>query len=112
MTIAPEITSVAEHRDHLAEHLRRVNETGQPLVIAADAAGGTPEAVLLSPSAYDKLLDEAELAASLAALDRGMEDIKAGRTRPAKQAIEEIAARHGVKLDKRPASPDDEGGLP
>jgi hypothetical protein len=39
-----------------------------------------------------------ELAASLAMIDRGMEDARAGRTRPAKAALQEIADEFGLKI--------------
>jgi hypothetical protein len=45
-------------------------------------------------------VDQAELAKSLAALDRSMEDIKAARTKPYKEAIREIATKWGLKLDR------------
>lgn len=95
-----DITSVTEHRTHLKEHLLQVNRTGRPLFITTN---GQTEAVVLSPVAYDKLAEEAEMARSLAMLDQGMLDIAAGRTQPAKEAIEEIAAKYGIELSKHPA---------
>ena len=38
--------------------------------------------------------------APLAMMQRSMEDIDAGRTRPAKQALQEIADQLGLKLDR------------
>jgi PHD/YefM family antitoxin component YafN of YafNO toxin-antitoxin module len=61
---------------------------------------GETEAVVLSPSAFDELMDQADLARSLALLDRSMEDIKAGRTRPAKAAIQQIADELNLTLDR------------
>ena len=48
------------------------------------------------------LSDEAarELIENLAAIERGMEDVRAGRGRPAKQALREIAKELGLKLDR------------
>ena len=46
-------------------------------------------------------VDEAmELAANLAAIERGMEDVRAGRGQPMKQALREIADELGLKLDR------------
>jgi hypothetical protein len=39
-----------------------------------------------------------ELAASLGMIDRGMEDVKGGRTRPAKAALQDIADEFGLKI--------------
>ncbi len=38
--------------------------------------------------------------ATLAMMQRSMEDIEAGRTKPAKQAIREAAAELGLRLDR------------
>jgi len=48
----------------------------------------------------DALADKAELAESLALLDRSMEDVEAGRTQPAKPALERIADELGLKLER------------
>lgn len=39
-------------------------------------------------------------AATLAMMERSMEDIRAGRTKPAEQALREIAERLGLSLDR------------
>ncbi len=100
MIRAEDMTSVAEHRGRLRDHLRQVNETGRPLFITAN---GETEAVVLSPAAYEALADQAELARSVAMVEASMEDIKAGRTINAKQAIHEIAEELGLSLERRPA---------
>jgi PHD/YefM family antitoxin component YafN of YafNO toxin-antitoxin module len=63
-------------------------------------SNGETEAVVLSPKAYDELMDQAELARSLTLLDRSAQDIKAGRTRPAKSAIRQIASEFKLKLNR------------
>jgi len=42
----------------------------------------------------------ATLIESLAMIDRGMDDIKNGRTHDAKEALRKMAAKHGLKLDR------------
>lgn len=64
---------------------------------------GEAVAVMLSPAAYDRLASEAELVRSFAMLESSMEDINAGRTQPAKKAIDEIATECGLKLKRKPA---------
>ena len=53
------------------------------------------DGVVPSPETFDELAEKAELAESFAMLDRSMEDIRDGRTRPAKAAIKEIAEKLG-----------------
>ena len=50
--------------------------------------------------AIEEELSEEELASSLAMIDRSMEDVKAGRTAPAKEALKGIASDLGLKLDR------------
>lgn len=100
MVKTEDITSFTEHRARLKDHLRQVNATGRPMFITTN---GATEAVVLSPAAYDKLAEEAEHARSLAMLDQSMADIKAGRTRSAKKAIDDIAAEFGLTLERKKA---------
>jgi hypothetical protein len=44
--------------------------------------------------------NEADLAASLANLDRAMDDVKAGRALPARKALHEIAGEFGLSLEQ------------
>ena len=74
-----------------------MRETGRPLYITTN---GETDAVVLSPEAYDELADKAELAESLAMMDRSTEDIRAGQAQPAKPALKKIAEELGLKLDR------------
>ena len=76
MSRSDDITTFTEHRAHLRDHLRKVNETGRPLFITTN---GSTDAVVLSPRAYDALAQKAELADSLTMLDRAMEQVRTGR---------------------------------
>ncbi len=95
-----DITSVDEHRAHLRDHLRRVNATGRPLFIAGEGEG---DAVVMSRAAYGELAEQAERGRVLAMVERSLDDIKGGRVRDAKSAIEGIAGELGLELDRRPA---------
>jgi prevent-host-death family protein len=97
MTRSTDITSFTEFRAHLRDHLDERKATSRPLFVTSN---GETEAVVLSPAAFDELMDQAELAKSLAVLDRSMEDVKASRGQPLKQAVREIAAELGLKLDR------------
>lgn len=97
MTRSTDITSFTEHRRHLRDHLRQVRETGRPLYITTN---GETDAVVLSPQAYDALAEKAELAESLAMIDRSMEDVAENRTQAAKPALKKIADELGLSLDR------------
>ena|ERR1700722_11536947 len=97
MTRSKDITSFTDFRAHLRDHFDETRATSRPLFITTN---GQTEAVLLSPAAFDDLMDQAELAKSLTLLDRSMEDIKAGHTKPAKAALRDIAQELNLKLDR------------
>ena len=91
-----DIQPFTEYRAHLAEHHRRVQETGRPLFVTRD---GRTSAVVLSPAAYDQLAEQAQHAQDLAAIRRSMVEFTAGRGIPAQRAFREIAAKLGLKFD-------------
>ncbi len=97
MNRSTDITSFSEHRQHLREHFSMVRETGRPLYVTTN---GQTDAVVLSPEAFDALAEKAELAESLERLERGMSDVEKGRTSPAKQALQQLAKKLGLKLDR------------
>ena len=60
-----------------------------------EAEGNGATFVVMSMDLYRDMLgigSEEELAASLAAIDRGMADVKAGRTRPFRDVIAELGS--------------------
>jgi PHD/YefM family antitoxin component YafN of YafNO toxin-antitoxin module len=97
MTRSTDITSFSDFRTRLRDHLDERKATSRPLFVTTN---GETEAVVLSPAAFDELMDQAELAKSLSLLDRSMKDKNAGRTRPAKAAIRAIADELRLKLDR------------
>ena len=97
MTRSGDITSFTDFRAHLRNHLDERKATSRPLFVTTN---GETEAVVLSPAALDELMDQAELAKSLAVLDGSMEDARAGRGQPLKQAVREIAAELGLSLNR------------
>jgi prevent-host-death family protein len=87
MTRTSDITNFTDFRARLRDHLDERKATGRPLFVTAN---GQTEAVVLSATAYDELMDRAALAESL----------KAGRTQPAKAALKKIADELGLKLHR------------
>jgi prevent-host-death family protein len=97
MTRSSDITSFSDFRARLRDHLDQRKATGRPLFVTTN---GEAEAVVLSPAAFDELTDLAELARSMATLDRSEQDIRSGRTRSAKSALRQIAHDLKLKLDR------------
>jgi prevent-host-death family protein len=95
MTRTTDITSFTEHRQNLREHFNRIKESGRPLYVTTN---GETEAVVLSAKAYDELAERAELLETLAMIQRSEADISAGRVRDAREAVRDIAKKHGRSI--------------
>lgn len=93
MARTTDITTFSDLRQNMRERLDRLKETGRPLSITSN---GELDAVVLSPAVRDALMDRAELAENLAAIDRGVQDVSAGRVRDFRDGIRDIAAKHGL----------------
>lgn len=72
--LAEDFVPLTEFKDTAAEWLRRAGETGAPLVLTEN---GKPAGVLLSPGAFDELVERARF---IAAVNEGLEDAAHGRT--------------------------------
>jgi hypothetical protein len=57
---------------------------------------GKAAAVVQDAEAYQRLLDVAASADAVEGIRQGMEDVRKGRIRPAKEFFEEFEAKHGL----------------
>ena len=97
MTCVSDTVNLSDFRENAAAHLHRLAETGRAEVLTVD---GEARGIVMSPSAFDRLLEYVEELETAASIQRGLADVAAGRTRPAREAIEEIAAEFGLTLDR------------
>jgi prevent-host-death family protein len=97
MTRSSDITSFTDHRQRLRDHFRMVKESGRPLFVTTN---GETDAVVLSPEAFDRLADKAELLESLARIEQSMDDVREGRTQPAREALRRVAEELGLGIDR------------
>jgi predicted transcriptional regulator len=52
------------------------------------------------PSSYQALMERVERLETIAAVKEGLEDVAAGRTRPAQEALEALARKYKLKPAK------------
>ncbi|MFG0293767.1 MAG: type II toxin-antitoxin system Phd/YefM family antitoxin [Phycisphaerales bacterium JB050] len=97
MTRTTDITSFTDLRKNLRVRIDRVRELGRPLFVTTN---GQTDAVVLSPEQFDELVGKAELLESVASIERGMRDGEAGRVRPMRDGIKQIADELGITLDR------------
>ncbi|HEY8749248.1 MAG TPA: type II toxin-antitoxin system prevent-host-death family antitoxin [Tepidisphaeraceae bacterium] len=79
--------SLTDFRQKATETLDRLNETGNAEILTVN---GEARAVLLSPAAYDELAREAQLARDVTVMRRAMQQIEAGKGKPAGDCFNEL----------------------
>lgn len=93
MDITKDIQPMTAFRNHSAEVMRHLRETGRPVVLTVN---GKAAAVVQDATAYQRLLDLAAAANAAEGIRQGLEDLGKGRTRAALAVLDEIRAEHGI----------------
>jgi prevent-host-death family protein len=88
-----DIQPLAALRENSAELIEQLKSNRRSIILTVD---GKPEAVLQDPAEYQRLLDLVEEADSREGIRRGLEDIAAGRTRPAREVFDELRAKYRI----------------
>ncbi len=83
--VSEDIVPIGEFKGQAARWLRRISETGQPVVITQN---GKPAGVLLSPSGFDRLQERQRFLESIAS---GVADADAGRLMDTRQLKRRLA---------------------
>jgi PHD/YefM family antitoxin component YafN of YafNO toxin-antitoxin module len=73
--------------------LKQLKKTKKPVILTIN---GEAEAVVQDADAYQRLLDLAAQADQAEGVRQGSEDFKKGRTRPAREALEEFQRSRGI----------------
>lgn len=94
--IAKDIQSLSHFKRNTAEVVARMKESGNPVVLTVN---GKAELVVQDAAAYQRLLELIERAEMLDFLEASRKDVEAGRTVPARDALEKLAKKH--KPDRR-----------
>jgi prevent-host-death family protein len=92
--IAEDIVPVSDFKAQAAEWLKRVAESGHPLVITQN---GKAAGVLLSPAQFDALSERARF---VAAVDEGLADSEAGRVHTHAEVVAELKKRRRARTTR------------
>jgi prevent-host-death family protein len=90
LDLAKDIRSLSDFKRNTVDLLERIRKTGNPMVLTIN---GKAELVVQDAEAYQALLDRVE---ALEGIQRGVADVKAGRTKPAKQVFDTLRRKHGI----------------
>ncbi len=85
--------SLADFQSNALEHLRRLRESGQPELLSID---GKTELVVQDARAYERLLELVDRAEAIEGIREGLESMKRGEGRPAREVLEEIRKELGI----------------
>ena len=90
LDIANDIRSLSDFKRNTSELLDRLKKTGNPLVLTIN---GKAEVVVQTAAAYQQLLDRLD---TIEGIQRGLTDVKAGRTKSAREVFNRLRRRHGI----------------
>lgn len=96
-----EIRSVTDFQRNAKEYVGKLKASKTPLVLTVN---GRAELVVQDAASYQALLDRIEELEVTAAIQVGLDDARAGRVRPAREALEEPGRKYGLR--RNPTKPD------
>lgn len=92
-TIAENHYPLADFQQNVSEHINRIKESGQPLMLTVN---GEVEAVVLDADSYQAMLEALDYVETIEGIRQGLEDVENGRTHPAEEVLEEIRQRLNI----------------
>lgn len=93
INIAKDIQSLTTFRRNSGQFLKQIKKTKRPIVLTVN---GKAEAIVQDAAEYQRLLDIAARADVYEAIRQGLDDIDHGRTRPAREVLDELRRRYGI----------------
>lgn len=90
-----EILSLTDFQRNTKSQIERLRETGKPQVLTVN---GKAEIVVQDAESYQKLLEELDRLETIAGIRQGLEEVRQGKTKPAKEVFESLRKKH--KLTK------------
>jgi prevent-host-death family protein len=87
LDIDSDIHSLSDFKRNTADFLQRLKATGRPVVLTIN---GKAELVVQDTSSYQKLVELAERAEHMEALQASLNDMRAGRVAPIEEMLAEM----------------------
>lgn len=88
--------SLSNFKRQTSTYLEQLRKSGEPLVLTVN---GKAELVVQDAEAYQRLIAAAaknDHEKTLAAIREGLEDVAAGRTKPAREVVKALANKYGL----------------
>src|SRR5215467_10210016 len=93
LDITKDIQSLTTFRRRSGEFLKQLRKTKRPVVLTVK---GKAAAVVQDAEAYQRLLDIAAQADPAEGIRQGLEDVREGHFRPAREALEKFRRDHAI----------------
>ena len=93
LDITKDIQSLTTFRRRSGEFLKQLKKSKRPVVLTVK---GRAAAVVQDAEAYQRLLDIAAQAQAEEGIHQGLQDVREGKVRPAREFFEEFETRHGI----------------
>jgi len=94
LDITKDIQSLTTFRRRSGEFLKQLKKSKRPIVLTVK---GNAAAIVQDAEAYQRLLDIAAQADAEEGIRQGVEDVREGRVRPARELFDEFETRHGIR---------------
>jgi len=89
----PDIQPLTNLRDNPTQLLDQLKTTHRPITLTVD---GKPAAILQNPADYQRLLDIAAEASAEEGIRQGLEQLRRGEGRPAREFFDEMRAKYAI----------------
>jgi prevent-host-death family protein len=93
LDLTRDIQSLTTFRRRSGDFMRQLKKSKRPVVLTVK---GKAAAVVQDAEGYQRLLDIAALADAGEGIRQGLEDVRKGRVRPAREFFEKFEAEHGL----------------
>jgi len=93
LDITSDIQSLTTFRRRSGDFMKQLKKTKRPVVLTVK---GKAAAIVQDAGAYQRLLDIAATASAEEGIRQGLEDVKQGKVRPAREFFADFEAEHGI----------------
>jgi len=93
LDLTKDIRSLTDFKRETARFVKQMKKSGHPLVLTVN---GKAELVVHDAESYQRFLDLVERAEAIAGIRRGLESMKRGEGRPAREAFEELRQKYAI----------------
>jgi prevent-host-death family protein len=93
LDLTKDIQSLTTFRRQSGDFMKQLKKSKRPVVLTVN---GKAAAVVQDVAAYQRLLDIAASVDAEEGIRRGLDDVAHGRTRPAREAFEELRRKYGI----------------